>query len=114
MISIAEGMGTIDKRYMQYITAPYQFDPSDQNRLIPGEDFATVWNYLRDDAPLPGSPAATAFGTLPNQLAGYTLGAADDPSPSPTPSLDTEARNGDQNICSNLPSVSNFGGSPDD
>ena len=116
MISIAEGVGTIDKKYMQYITAPYELDPADPNRLIPGADFATVWTYLRADAPLPGSPAALTFGTVPNQLAGYVLGAASGPSPtpSPTPSINTETRNGDTNICSNLPSVANYGGAPDD
>jgi LCP family protein required for cell wall assembly len=122
MISIAEGVGTIDKKYVQYATVPYELDPADPNRLVPGAGFAELWDYLRADAPLPGSPAATAFGTPapnaanpsvpPNGLAGFALGAATDPSP--TPSIDTESRNGDQNICSDLPSVAGYGGSPDD
>ena len=113
MISIAEGVGTIEKRYMQYITAPYELDPDNPNRLLPGQDFAEVWNDLRADTPLPGSPAAVNFGTASaNQPAAYLLGAA--PAPSPTPPIDTEARNGDENICSNLPAVADFGGSPDD
>jgi LCP family protein required for cell wall assembly len=124
MISIAEGVGTIDKRYIQYATAPYVLDPADPNRLVPGSDFAALWNYLRVDTPLPGSPAAAAFGAAsaapahspaptvpPNGLAGYVLSAAD--GPSPAPSIDTEARNGDQNICSDLPSAAGYGGSPD-
>jgi LCP family protein required for cell wall assembly len=113
MINIAEGVGTIDKKYMQYITAPYELDPADPDRLIPSADFATVWNYLRLDAPLPGSPAATAFGTVPGQPAGYLLGDAA-AVPSPTPSINTETRNGNANICSDLPDVANFGGSPGD
>ena len=114
MISIAEGVGTIEKKYMQYITAPYQLDPYDPNRLVPGNDFEEVWDSLRGDEPLPGSPAAAAFGSTSNQLTDYVLHAADTPSPtaSPTPSIDTESRNGDQNICSDLPAVADHGGSP--
>jgi hypothetical protein len=116
MISIAESVGTVDKKYMRYITAPYEPDPDDSNRLIPGPDFTEVWNYLRADAPPPGSPAAAAFGTLPNQLTSYVRGAAASASPSPTPSssIATESRNGDENICANLPAVATYGGSPDD
>ena len=116
MISIAESVGTVDKKYMQYITAPYEPDPDDSNRLIPGPDFTEVWTYLRADAPLPGSPAAAAFGTLPNQLTSYISGAAPSASPTPTPSspIATESRNGDENICANLPAVATYGGSPDD
>jgi LCP family protein required for cell wall assembly len=113
MINIAEGVGTIDKKYMQYITAPYELDPADPDRLIPGEDFATVWNHLRLDSPLPGSPAATAFGTTPGQPAGYVVGDAA-AAPTPSPSINTETRNGDANICSDLPDVADYGGSPDD
>ena len=126
MISIAESVGTIDKKYLQYITVPYQLDPNDPNRLIPGNDFDEVWNYLRMDKPLPGTPAAAAFGTVPSeqvptQLAGDSI-LRDDPtsspsapvapSPSSTPSIDTESRNGNDDLCAGLPAVANFGGSP--
>ncbi len=113
MISIAETVGTIEKKYMQYITVPYQLDPNDPNRLIPGDGFDEVWNYLHVDKPLPGSPASGAFGTVPSQdvptpLAGYSV--HDDPPP--TPPINTESRNGDDNLCSGLPAVADYGGSP--
>ncbi|HET9168016.1 MAG TPA: LCP family protein [Actinospica sp.] len=118
MISIAESVGTIDKKYMQYITVPYELDPNDPNRLIPGDAFAEVWNYLRIDKPLPGTPAAAAFGTVPSeqvptQLAGFSI-PRDDPSPTPsaTPSIDTESRNGNDDLCAGLPAVADYGGSP--
>jgi hypothetical protein len=76
------------------------------------DDFAEVWNCLRADAPLPGPPAAADFGTIADQLAGYEVGAA--PDPSPTPSIDTESRDGNENIRSNLPAVADYGGSADD
>ena len=63
MVSLVESVKGLDSRYMQYITAPYEFDPLDQNRVIPGQDFDQVWDDLRADEPLPGSAAATAFGT---------------------------------------------------
>jgi LCP family protein required for cell wall assembly len=113
MISIAEGVGTIEKKYMQYITVPYDLDPNDADRLIPGEDFDEVWNYLRVDKPLPGSPAAAAFGTaaaLSTQPAGYAVHA--DGTPSPTPSISTESRNGNDNLCTGLPAGADYGGSP--
>ena len=120
MISLAESAGTVDKKYMQYITVPYELDPTDANRLIPGTGFNEVWNYLRRDEPLPGSPAAAAFGTLPTQdvptteLAAYSIRADPVPSPSASPSgaIGTEARNGDDNLCSGLPAVADYGGSP--
>jgi len=114
MISIAEGVGTIDKKYMQYITTPYVLDPYDPNRLEPGDGFAEVWNHLRADAPLPGSPAAVAFGTIASQLTGFEVEAGTTADPSPTPSIDTESRDGDQNLCSGLPAVADYGGSPGD
>jgi hypothetical protein len=53
------------------------------------------------------------FGTVPSQdvptpLAGYVV--HDDPSP--TPSINTESRNGNDNLCSGLPAVADYGGSP--
>lgn len=121
MISLAETVGTVDRKYMQYITTPYQPDPSDANRLVPGQGFDQVWNYLRDDEPLPGSPAAAAFGTdkigtpTGTALAGYARGVdSATPTPTTSPSIDTESRNGNDNLCSNLPAVANYGGSPGD
>ncbi|HWG25631.1 LCP family protein [Actinospica sp.] len=113
MISIAESVGTTEKKYMQYITVPYELDPNDPNRLVPGNGFEAAWNYLRIDKPLPGSPAAAAFGTvpspdLPTQPAGYSVHT----DPTPTPSIDTESRNGNDDLCSGLPAVADYGGSP--
>ncbi|MBC3843135.1 LCP family protein [Streptacidiphilus sp. 4-A2] len=76
MVSMAESVKGLNSKYMQYITAPYEFDPNDVNRVIPGQGFDQVWNDLRADEPLPGSAAATAFGT--------TAKAAPKPSASPT------------------------------
>ncbi len=76
MVSLVESVKDLDARYMQYITAPYEFDPLDQNRVIPGQDFGQVWDDLRADEPLPGSAAATAFGTT----------AEPDPRPKASPS----------------------------
>lgn len=121
MISLAETVGTVSKKYMQYITAPYEPDPGNANRLIPGQDFEEVWNYLRDDEPLPGSPAAAKFGTITpatatsTALAGYVRGAdSATPTPSTGPSINTESRNGNDDLCSNLPGVASYGGSPGD
>ena len=70
MASIAESVGSINKKYIQYITAPneidapgeYSYDESGVH-LSPGPGFQQLWSYLRDDQPLPGSPAAAEFGT---------------------------------------------------
>jgi LCP family protein required for cell wall assembly len=148
MISIAEGVGTVEKRYMQYVTAPYSLDTPgeydydpDGEHSSPGPGFDQLWAALRADQPLPGSPAAAAFGTRapasPAESAGPagSAGAAvpepgtranpDDPvtptvtaAPSATPGSSggsgTESRNGNENICSDLPGVADYGGSPGD
>jgi LCP family protein required for cell wall assembly len=62
MVSLAGSVQSLKSHYMQFITVPYAFDPTNQNRVIPGDGFAEVWTDLRDDVPLPGSNAATAFG----------------------------------------------------
>jgi len=84
MVSLVGSVKDLNSRYMQYITAPYEFDPLDRNRVVPGQDFAQVWNDLRADEPLPGSAAATAFGTTAGADPG--AGAAPAASASPSPS----------------------------
>jgi LCP family protein required for cell wall assembly len=63
MVSLAESVRTIKTHFVQLITAPYDFDPTNDNRVIPGAGFDQVWTDLRNDQPLPGSNAATEFGT---------------------------------------------------
>ncbi|MFI9272224.1 LCP family protein [Kitasatospora sp. NPDC052896] len=77
MVSLAESVQGLNSRYMQFITAPYEFDPQNQNRVIPGQGFAQVWDDLRNDQPLPGSNAAATYGTAAQS-------AAPSPSASPT------------------------------
>jgi LCP family protein required for cell wall assembly len=62
MVSLAGSVQSLKSHYIQFITVPYAFDPTNQNRVIPGDGFTQVWTDLRDDVPLPGSNAATAFG----------------------------------------------------
>ncbi|MBR7827718.1 LCP family protein [Actinospica sp. MGRD01-02] len=94
MSSIAEAVGTINKKYMQYITAPYVLDSPGQysydeggNHSSPSEPgFDELWNYMRNDQPLPGSPAAAQFGTsssssTPTASASATASASVNPSP---------------------------------
>jgi LCP family protein required for cell wall assembly len=77
MVSLAESVQGLNSKYMQYITAPYEFDPANPNRVIPGQGFAQVWDDLRADEPLPGSAAAAVFGT--------TARAAAKPAPTASP-----------------------------
>jgi len=63
MVSLAESVKGLKTHYIQMITAPYEFDPADVNRVIPGQGFDQVWTDLRDDQPLPGSNAAKTYGT---------------------------------------------------
>ena len=70
MSSIAGAVGTINKKYMQYITAPYVLDSPGEfsydeagNHSSPGPGFDQLWTDMRNDQPLPGSPAAAEFGT---------------------------------------------------
>ena len=62
MVSLAGSVQSLKSHYIQFITVPYSFDPTNQNRVIPGAGFAEVWTDLRDDVPLPGSNAAAVFG----------------------------------------------------
>jgi len=66
MVGLAGGVQSLKSHYIQFITVPYDFDPGNQNRVVPGPGFDQVWTNLRDDTPLPGSNAATAFGTTPS------------------------------------------------
>ena len=89
MTSIAESVGTINKKYIQYITAPYTLDAPGEysydesgSHSSPGPGFQEVWTYLRNDQPLPGSPAAAEFGESATPVS--TPSAAPSASSSPT------------------------------
>jgi len=66
MVGLAGSVQSLKSHYIQFITVPYGFDPTNQNRVIPGPGFDQVWTDLRDDTPLPGSNAAAVFGTTPS------------------------------------------------
>ncbi len=96
MASITESAGTIGKKYIQYITAPNISDspgqfPYDESgdHLSPGDGFQQLWTYIRNDTPLPGSPAAEAFGTsataAPSTSAPAKAAASSSPSVNPSP-----------------------------
>jgi hypothetical protein len=70
MASIVESVGSINKKDIQYITAPYTFDTPGEysydeagEHSSPGPGFDELWTYIRNDQPLPGSPAAAEAGT---------------------------------------------------
>jgi LCP family protein required for cell wall assembly len=93
MSSIAESVGTINKKYIQYITAPYVLDSPGEfsydeggDHSSPGPGFNALWTDLRDDEPLPGSPAAEAFGATATASASASTKAAASTSPSANPS----------------------------
>jgi LCP family protein required for cell wall assembly len=81
MVSLAESVQDLKTHYVQLITAPYEFDPANVNRVIPGTGFEQVWTDLRADEPLPGSNAAEEFGTTAPSV----------PSPSIDPSASASA-----------------------
>jgi LCP family protein required for cell wall assembly len=98
MASITESAGTIGKKYIQYVTAPNISDSPGQfsydehgAHLSPGPGFQQLWTYLRDDEPLPGSPAAAAFGTsataAPSTSAPAKAAASSSPSVNPSPTV---------------------------
>jgi len=78
MVGLAGSVQSLQSHYIQFITVPYAFDPTNPNRVVPGPGFDQVWTDLRQDTPLPGSNAARAFGTAPKSPAG---------TPAPTPTL---------------------------
>ncbi|WP_051451081.1 LCP family protein [Actinospica robiniae] len=78
MVGLAGSVQSLQSHYIQFITVPYAFDPTNQNRVVPGPGFDQVWTDLRQDTPLPGSNAARAFGTAPKAASGP---------PAPTPTL---------------------------
>ncbi len=84
MVGLAGSVQSLPSHYIQFITVPYDFDPTDQNRVIPGSGFDQVWTDLRQDTPLPGSNAAQAFGTAPRTT------AATAPAPPTLPLTGTE------------------------
>ena len=95
MSSIAEAVGTINKKYMQYITAPYVLDSPGQysydeggNHSSPSEPgFDELWNYMRNDQPLPGSAAAAEFGTSSTATPTASASAAASASVNPSPTV---------------------------
>lgn len=94
MASIAESVGAINKKYMQYITAPFVTDQPGEfsydesgAHLSPGPGSAQLWTYLRDDEPLPGSAAATEYGTAAAPSSTQSVAASASASASPTVSL---------------------------
>ena len=103
MVGLAGSVQSLQSHYIQFITVPYDFDPTDQDRVIPGSGFDQVWTDLRGDAPLPGSNAAAAFGTAataaPNPGPGGGAGAQPGANPAAAHSLaglDIEVYNGTQ------------------
>ena len=88
MVSLAESINSIKSKYIQLITAPYDFDPDNQNRVVPGTGFNAVWTDLRNDQPLPDSPAAAEFGTTSSSDGGAGSGSngGSGASPSASPS----------------------------
>jgi LCP family protein required for cell wall assembly len=103
MVGLAGSVQSLESHYIQFITVPYGFDPTDQNRVIPGGGFDQVWTDLREDAPLPGSNAADAFGTAATAAPNPNPGG-NGPQPGANPSaaahslagLDVEVYNGTQ------------------
>jgi LCP family protein required for cell wall assembly len=95
MTSIAEAVGTINKKYMQYITAPEVVDNPGQfsydeagAHTSPGPGFDQLWTYLRNDQTLPGSPAAAVFGSTASSSASASSSkAAATPTASASPTV---------------------------
>ena len=87
MVSLAGSVQSLKSHYIQFITVPYGFDPTNQNRVIPGPGFDQVWTDLRNDTPLPGSNAAAVFGTTPSAPATTASAAPSVNSSSPAASL---------------------------
>lgn len=92
MISIAQSVGTINKKYIEYLTAPYTLDSpgqywydEDGDHSSPGPGFNDLWTYLRNDEPLPGSAAAAEWGTSATAAPTSSGPAAPDPSPTVAP-----------------------------
>ena len=95
MASIAESVGSINKKYIQYITAPETFDTPGEfsydeagEHSSPGPVFDQLWTDMREDQPLPGSPAAAEVGTLASASPSASSNqAADSPSANPSPTV---------------------------
>jgi LCP family protein required for cell wall assembly len=80
MVDLVGSVQSLSSHYIQFITVPYGFDPTNQNRVIPGSGFDQVWSDLRQDAPLPGSNAAAAFGTATTTVPSAAVPSATAPS----------------------------------
>ena len=98
MTSLAESFGTVNKKYMEYVTEPYVWDDPGEfsydepgYHVSPGPGFDAFWTYLRNDQPLPGSPAAAAFGTTTSASPSGTPSASTSPVPNQSPT--TAAKN---------------------
>ncbi|RAG85954.1 LytR family transcriptional regulator [Streptacidiphilus pinicola] len=122
LVGLAQDVRGLHSHHIQFVTAPYEFDPADVNRVIPGQGFDQLWTDLRHDQPLPGSPAAADFGTSARPVStspaapASPSASASPPAPAtpatPGPSISAESRSGDQNICSDLPTPVPYGGQP--
>ena len=91
MVSLAQSVDSIKSSNIQYITAPYEFDPNNINRVVPAAGFNQVWTDLRNDQPLPGSNAAKSLGTTAS--ATPTAKASPSATPIPLSSLDVQVFN---------------------
>jgi LCP family protein required for cell wall assembly len=80
MVGLAGSVQSLKSHYIQFLTVPYGFDPTNQNRVIPGAGFDQVWADLREDTPLPGSNAAAAFGTQSSEISATPNSTAKTPS----------------------------------
>jgi LCP family protein required for cell wall assembly len=94
MVSLAQSVEGVKSKYIQLITAPYGFDPHNQDWVIPGQGFDEVWTDLRSDQPLPGSAAATEFGTGGNVVPGATASPTASPTGPALASLSVSVYNG--------------------
>jgi hypothetical protein len=78
---------------MQYLTTPevddnpgeFSYDESGSH-TSPGPGYNQLWTYLRDDTPLPGSPAAAEFGATA-ATPSVSASEAGKPSTSPSPTV---------------------------
>ncbi|HEV2346671.1 MAG TPA: LCP family protein [Actinocrinis sp.] len=94
MVGLAQSVAGLKSHYVQFVTAPYVFDPVDPNRVDPGQGFAAVWDDLRADTPLPGSPAAGAFGITASRSPSPSVSMSASASSVPLASLTVKVYNG--------------------
>ena len=106
MTSIAEAVGSIGKKYIQYMTVPYTIDSPGEysydtagEHSSPGAGYQELWNLLRNDQPVPGSAAAAMEGAKAPSTSSTKVAAHPSASASPTvalSSLNVQVFNGTQ------------------